>query len=111
MGDELLNTNIYLGGELISVPTKAISFNAKLEDSKTQEESIWVEPIEMQFDVNVEPETVNSLWDIFYPKLHGMQVNQRRLPRKKKKILKKQLRKIIKSKVKLSFLKTKQEKS
>lgn len=109
MGEELLNTDIYLGGELVGVPAKAIQFSTQdnTQDEQDDDDGMWVQHGDISFDVNLEPDSVKSLWDIIFPKLHVWQVNQTRLPRKKKKTLKKQLQKMLHGKVKLEFLKTK----
>lgn len=108
MNEDLLDTKIYLGGELVSMPADAIQFSTQDNTQEEQDvDGLWVQHRDISFDVNLEPDSVKSLWDIIFPKLHVWQVNQTRLPRKKKKTLKKQLQKMLHGKVKLEFLKTK----
>ena len=108
MGEELNNMpfKVYLHGDLVDLPP--------IETSKFELPDDYdgnfpcVEHLETSFDFTIDSKSVvNSFWDIIFPKLHKFQVNQKRLARKAKKKLKKQLEKTTGTKVKLVFIKNK----
>ena len=108
MGEELNNMpfKVYLHGDLVDLPPiESAKFELPDDDN---DDSPWVEHLETSFDFTIDSKSVvNSLWDIIFPKLHKFQVNQKRLARKAKKKLKKQLEKTTGTKVKLVFTKNK----
>lgn len=89
MGEELNNTalKVYLHGDLVGLPPiESAKFELQEDDN---DDSPWVEHLETSFDFTIDSKSVvNSLWDIFFPKMHKFLVNQKRLPRRKKKKLK-----------------------